>query len=53
MTTENYSILFFCSDGENIPDTPVQRPNRRAKVAAADKTKQDLATLLDQEANGS
>ncbi|XP_062386691.1 condensin complex subunit 3 isoform X2 [Sardina pilchardus] len=43
------------SDGENIPDTPVvQRPTRRGKAAAAaDKTKQDLATLLDQEANGS
>ncbi|KAL2084401.1 hypothetical protein ACEWY4_019919 [Coilia grayii] len=41
------------SDEENIPDTPVvQRPSRRGK-AAPDKTKQDLSTLLDQEANGS
>lgn len=42
------------SDGENIPDTPVvTRPSRRAKMAASDKTKQDLSSLLDQEANGS
>ncbi|XP_063055418.1 condensin complex subunit 3 [Engraulis encrasicolus] len=42
------------SDGENIPDTPVvQRPSRRGKTAPSDKTKQDLSTLLDKEANGS
>uniref|UniRef100_A0AAY4AQQ2 Nuclear condensin complex subunit 3 C-terminal domain-containing protein n=1 Tax=Denticeps clupeoides TaxID=299321 RepID=A0AAY4AQQ2_9TELE len=38
----------------NIPEpTPVQRPSRRAKVAAMNKTKQDLSALLTREANGS
>ncbi|XP_028832614.1 condensin complex subunit 3 isoform X2 [Denticeps clupeoides] len=42
------------SDEENIPEpTPVQRPSRRAKVAAMNKTKQDLSALLTREANGS
>uniref|UniRef100_A0AAY4ATF0 Condensin complex subunit 3 n=1 Tax=Denticeps clupeoides TaxID=299321 RepID=A0AAY4ATF0_9TELE len=41
-------------DEENIPEpTPVQRPSRRAKVAAMNKTKQDLSALLTREANGS
>uniref|UniRef100_A0A8C2DGT3 Non-SMC condensin I complex, subunit G n=1 Tax=Cyprinus carpio TaxID=7962 RepID=A0A8C2DGT3_CYPCA len=32
---------------------PSVRPSRRAKIAALDKTKQDLTALMNQEANGS
>ncbi|KAM7394250.1 hypothetical protein PAMP_021063 [Pampus punctatissimus] len=39
------------SDGENVPDVPVVRPSRRAKTAALEKTKLDLNTLINQEAN--
>ncbi|KAL7404251.1 hypothetical protein ABVT39_012033 [Epinephelus coioides] len=40
------------SDGENVPE-PVSavRPSRRAKTAALEKTKLDLNTLINQEAN--
>lgn len=42
------------SDEENIPEeAPSVRPSRRAKIAALDKTKQDLTALINQEANGS
>lgn len=50
-------ILFvnsFYSDEENVPEVPPSvRPSRRAKMAALDKTKQDLTALMNQEANGS
>ncbi|CAG5940268.1 unnamed protein product [Menidia menidia] len=40
------------SDGENVPESvPAVRPSRRAKTAALEKTKLDLNTLIDQEAN--
>ncbi|XP_071359364.1 condensin complex subunit 3 [Trachinotus anak] len=40
------------SDGENVPDSvPVVRPSRRAKTTALEKTKLDLNTLINQEAN--
>uniref|UniRef100_UPI0037E7C6E2 condensin complex subunit 3 n=1 Tax=Semicossyphus pulcher TaxID=241346 RepID=UPI0037E7C6E2 len=40
------------SDGENVPESvSVVRPSRRAKTAALEKTKLDLNTLIDQEAN--
>uniref|UniRef100_A0A8C1NA57 Non-SMC condensin I complex, subunit G n=1 Tax=Cyprinus carpio TaxID=7962 RepID=A0A8C1NA57_CYPCA len=40
--------------GENVPEAPPSvRPSRRAKIAALDKTKQDLTALMNQEANGS
>ncbi|XP_068448289.1 condensin complex subunit 3 [Clinocottus analis] len=40
------------SDGENVPESvPVVRPSRRAKTAALEKTKLDLNTLINQEAN--
>uniref|UniRef100_A0A671X6A6 Non-SMC condensin I complex, subunit G n=1 Tax=Sparus aurata TaxID=8175 RepID=A0A671X6A6_SPAAU len=39
-------------DGENVPESvPVVRPSRRAKTAALEKTKLDLNTLINQEAN--
>ncbi|XP_016357398.1 condensin complex subunit 3-like isoform X2 [Sinocyclocheilus anshuiensis] len=42
------------SDEENVPEEPPSvRPSRRAKMAAKDKTKQDLTALLNQETNGS
>ncbi|XP_026127252.1 condensin complex subunit 3-like isoform X3 [Carassius auratus] len=42
------------SDEENVPEEPSSvRPTRRAKMAAIDKTKQDLTALMNQEANGS
>ncbi|XP_016430566.1 condensin complex subunit 3 [Sinocyclocheilus rhinocerous] len=42
------------SDDENVPEEPPSvRPSRRAKMAAVDKTKQDLTALMNQEANGS
>ncbi|XP_059407809.1 condensin complex subunit 3-like isoform X2 [Carassius carassius] len=42
------------SDEENVPEEPPSvRPSRRAKMAAIDKTKQDLTALMNQEANGS
>ncbi|XP_056621018.1 condensin complex subunit 3 isoform X2 [Triplophysa dalaica] len=42
------------SDEENVPEAPPSvRPTRRAKMAALDKTKQDLTALINQEANGS
>uniref|UniRef100_A0A8C1BX98 Non-SMC condensin I complex, subunit G n=1 Tax=Cyprinus carpio carpio TaxID=630221 RepID=A0A8C1BX98_CYPCA len=41
-------------DEENVPEAPPSvRPSRRAKIAALDKTKQDLTALMNQEANGS
>ncbi|XP_057187037.1 condensin complex subunit 3 isoform X1 [Triplophysa rosa] len=55
--------IFYCSgdvkehslcDEENVPEAPPSvRPTRRAKMAALDKTKQDLTALINQEANGS
>ncbi|KAK1887061.1 Condensin complex subunit 3 [Dissostichus eleginoides] len=40
------------SDGENVPESvPQLRPSRRAKTAALEKTKLDLNTLINQEAN--
>ncbi|XP_041640826.1 condensin complex subunit 3 [Cheilinus undulatus] len=40
------------SDGENVPEpVSVVRPSRRAKTAALEKTKLDLNTLINQEAN--
>ncbi|KAL3067036.1 hypothetical protein OYC64_016897 [Pagothenia borchgrevinki] len=40
------------SDGENVPESvPQRRPSRRAKTAALEKTKLDLNTLINQEAN--
>ncbi|XP_070837407.1 condensin complex subunit 3 [Chaetodon trifascialis] len=40
------------SDGENVPESvPLVRPSRRAKTAALEKTKLDLNTLINQEAN--
>ncbi|XP_070777966.1 condensin complex subunit 3 isoform X1 [Enoplosus armatus] len=40
------------SDGENVPESvSVVRPSRRAKTAALEKTKLDLNTLINQEAN--
>ncbi|XP_040891064.1 condensin complex subunit 3 [Toxotes jaculatrix] len=40
------------SDGENVPESvPAVRPSRRAKTAALEKTKLDLNTLINQEAN--
>ncbi|XP_034067439.1 condensin complex subunit 3 isoform X2 [Gymnodraco acuticeps] len=40
------------SDGENVPESvPQVRPSRRAKTAALEKTKLDLNTLINQEAN--
>uniref|UniRef100_A0A8C4IU00 Non-SMC condensin I complex, subunit G n=1 Tax=Dicentrarchus labrax TaxID=13489 RepID=A0A8C4IU00_DICLA len=37
---------------ENVPESvPVVRPSRRAKTAALEKTKLDLNTLINQEAN--
>lgn len=43
---------FGYSDGENVPESvPVVRPSRRAKTAALEKTKLDLNTLINQEAN--
>lgn len=48
-------LLLFCfgySDGENVPESvPVVRPSRRAKTVALEKTKLDLNTLINQEAN--
>ncbi|XP_051994084.1 condensin complex subunit 3 [Xyrauchen texanus] len=42
------------SDEENVPEAPTSvRPSRRAKLAALDKTKQDLTALINQEAGGS
>uniref|UniRef100_A0A8C1LA66 Non-SMC condensin I complex, subunit G n=1 Tax=Cyprinus carpio TaxID=7962 RepID=A0A8C1LA66_CYPCA len=42
------------SDEENVPEEPPSvRPSRRAKMAAIDKTKQDLTALMNQEANSS
>uniref|UniRef100_A0A8D3CMX2 Non-SMC condensin I complex, subunit G n=1 Tax=Scophthalmus maximus TaxID=52904 RepID=A0A8D3CMX2_SCOMX len=53
-----FSLLcsfFFCfgySDGENVPESvQLMRPSRRAKTAALEKTKLDLNTLINQEAN--
>lgn len=44
--------FFGYSDGENVPESvPVVRPSRRAKTAALEKTKLDLNTLINQEAN--
>uniref|UniRef100_A0A8C2BL90 Non-SMC condensin I complex, subunit G n=1 Tax=Cyprinus carpio TaxID=7962 RepID=A0A8C2BL90_CYPCA len=41
-------------DEENVPEEPPSvRPSRRAKMAAIDKTKQDLTALMNQEANSS
>uniref|UniRef100_A0A3B4B2L3 UVR domain-containing protein n=1 Tax=Periophthalmus magnuspinnatus TaxID=409849 RepID=A0A3B4B2L3_9GOBI len=41
---------FFCSDGENVPESvPSVRPSRRAKAAALEKTKLDLNPLINQE----
>uniref|UniRef100_A0A8C2PZP2 Non-SMC condensin I complex, subunit G n=1 Tax=Cyprinus carpio TaxID=7962 RepID=A0A8C2PZP2_CYPCA len=49
-----YLLLAFCSDEENVPEEPPSvRPSRRAKMAAIDKTKQDLTALMNQEANSS
>uniref|UniRef100_A0A8C3AKG2 Non-SMC condensin I complex, subunit G n=1 Tax=Cyclopterus lumpus TaxID=8103 RepID=A0A8C3AKG2_CYCLU len=43
---------FDHSDGENVPESlAVVRPSRRAKIAALEKTKLDLNTLINQEAN--
>lgn len=40
------------SDGENVPESlSVVRPSRRAKIAALEKTKLDLNTLINQEAS--
>ncbi|XP_035021313.2 condensin complex subunit 3 isoform X1 [Hippoglossus stenolepis] len=40
------------SDGENVPESvSLMRPSRRAKTAALEKTKLDLNTLINQEAN--
>ncbi|KAM6941539.1 condensin complex subunit 3 [Lycodopsis pacificus] len=40
------------SDGENVPESvPVVRPSRRAKTPALEKTKLDLITRINQEAN--
>ncbi|GAA6214708.1 condensin complex subunit 3 [Lates japonicus] len=40
------------SDGENVPESvSAVRPSRRAKTAALEKTKLDLNTLINQEAN--
>ncbi|KAF0037422.1 hypothetical protein F2P81_010296 [Scophthalmus maximus] len=40
------------SDGENVPESvQLMRPSRRAKTAALEKTKLDLNTLINQEAN--
>ncbi|KAK5866099.1 hypothetical protein PBY51_020315 [Eleginops maclovinus] len=40
------------SDGENVPESvPQVRHSRRAKTAALEKTKLDLNTLINQEAN--
>ncbi|KAM4584418.1 condensin complex subunit 3 isoform 2-T2 [Odontesthes bonariensis] len=40
------------SDGENVPESvPAVRLSRRAKTAALEKTKLDLNTLINQEAN--
>ncbi|XP_069553636.1 condensin complex subunit 3 [Brachyistius frenatus] len=40
------------SDGENVPESvSMVRPSRRAKTAALEKTKLDLNTLINQEAN--
>lgn len=46
------AFSFGYSDGENVPESvPVVRPSRRAKTAALEKTKLDLNTLINQEAN--
>lgn len=43
---------FGHSDGENVPESvPVVRSSRRAKTATLEKTKLDLNTRLNQEAN--
>ncbi|XP_059198484.1 condensin complex subunit 3 isoform X2 [Centropristis striata] len=40
------------SDGENVPESvPMVRTSRRARAAALEKTKLDLNTLINQEAN--
>ncbi|CAN9510407.1 unnamed protein product [Ophioblennius macclurei] len=40
------------SDGENVPESAARpRPSRRAKIAALEKAKLDLNTLINQEAN--
>lgn len=47
-------LLIVCcfSDGENVPEAVAAvRPSRRAKTAALEKTKLDLNTLINQEAN--
>lgn len=47
-----FSFCFGNSDGENVPESDlVVRPSRRAKTAALEKTRLDLNTLIDQEAN--
>lgn len=55
MILHSYIHLVFClanSDGENVPESvPMVRPSRRAKTAALEKTKLDLNTLINQEAN--
>uniref|UniRef100_A0A672FPX0 Nuclear condensin complex subunit 3 C-terminal domain-containing protein n=1 Tax=Salarias fasciatus TaxID=181472 RepID=A0A672FPX0_SALFA len=51
----NRNIFFSLrvpADGENVPESAaVLRPSRRAKTAALEKTKLDLNTLINQEAN--
>lgn len=52
ITTSSSNIIFFGSDGENVPESlPLVRPSRRAKTAALEKTKLDLNPLINQEAN--
>uniref|UniRef100_A0A7N8XGQ3 Non-SMC condensin I complex, subunit G n=1 Tax=Mastacembelus armatus TaxID=205130 RepID=A0A7N8XGQ3_9TELE len=46
-----YSFIQCLVDGENVPEPVVVRPSRRAKTAALEKTKLDLSTLINQEAN--
>lgn len=44
----------MCSDEENVPEAteaPSARPSRRAKMAALDKTRQDLTALMNHEAS--
>uniref|UniRef100_A0A8C9YNI9 Non-SMC condensin I complex, subunit G n=1 Tax=Sander lucioperca TaxID=283035 RepID=A0A8C9YNI9_SANLU len=50
--TEHPQQMLLSLDGENVPESvPVVRPSRRAKTAALEKTKLDLNTLINQEAN--
>jgi len=49
---DSYCFCFGDSDGENVPESvPAVRTSRRAKTAALEKTKLDLNTLINQEAN--